>query len=113
MRTHRPILVAAALLLCSTYLSPASAREPPPPSPGTIPPNGVIGISEAQLSPDFWGDRLEDPDRVVMSVQAIAAQNEKLLRLDGSMNDLQALPETLKKEEIVASISELSTLPDG
>ena len=70
-------------------------------------------MSEAQLSPDFWVDRLERADRVVMDVKAIAAQNEKLLRLDSSMNDLHALPETLKKEEIVASISELSTLPDG
>ena len=113
MRTHRPILVAAALLLFSAYLSPASARELHPPSPGTVPPHGVIGMSEAQLSPDFWVERLERADRVVMDVKAIAAQNEKLLRLDSSMNDLHALPETLKKEEIVASISELSTLPDG
>jgi len=112
MRNHRPILVAAALLLCGAYLSPADAREPPPPSPGSVPPHGVIGMSEAQLSPDFWVDRLERPDRVVMSSKAIAAQNEKLFRLDGSMNDLQALPETQKKEEIVASIDDLSALPD-
>lgn len=112
MRTHRPILVAAALLLCGAHLSPAQAREPPPPSPGTVPPHGVVGMSEAQLSPDFWIARLERPDRVIMSSKAIAAQNEKLFRLDDSMNDLQALPETLKKAEIVGSISELSALPD-
>lgn len=112
MRIPRQTLVAAALLLCGAYLSPAPAREPPPPSPGSVPPHGVIGMSEAQLSPDFWVDRLERPDRVVMSSKAIAAQNEKLFRLDGSMNDLRALPETLKKEEIVASIGELSALPD-
>jgi cell wall-associated NlpC family hydrolase len=113
MRTHRPILVAVALLLCGVaYLLPALAREPPPPSPGTVPPHGVIGMSEAQLSPGFWVDKLEQPNRVVMSPEAIAAQNEKLFRLDGSMNDLQALPEAMKKEEIVASISELSALPD-
>ena len=113
MRIHRPILVAAALLLCGTSLSSSHARELPPPSPGTVPAHGVIGVSEAQLSPDFWVDRLEQPDGVVMSPQAIAAQNEKLFRLDDSMNDLQALPETLKKEQIVASISELSALPDA
>lgn len=112
MRTHRPIFVAAALLLCGAHLSPAHARELPPPSPGTVPPHGVIGMSEAQLSPDFWVDRLKQPDHVVMSSKAIAAQNENLFRLDGSMNDLQALPEAMKKEEIVASISELSALPD-
>ena len=113
MRTHRPIFVAAALLVCgAAYLLPAHARELPPPSPGTVPPHGVIGMSDAQLSPDFWVDRLKQPNRVVMSPKAIAAQNEKLFRLDDSMNDLQALPEAMKKEEIVASITELSALPD-
>ncbi|MDR6840530.1 SH3 domain-containing protein [Pseudoxanthomonas sacheonensis] len=112
MRIHRPILVAAALLLCGAYLTPTQARELPPPSPGTVPPHGVVGMSEAQLSPDFWVDRLKQPNRVVLSSKAIAAQNEKLFRLDSSMNDLRALPETTKKEDVVASISELSALPD-
>ena len=69
-------------------------------------------MSEAQLSPDFWVDRLKGPDRVIMDAAAIAAQNEKLLRLDASMNDLQAFPETLRKETVAASIAELSVLPD-
>ena len=112
MRIPRPILVAAVLLLCGARLSPTLARELPPQSPGTIPPHGVVGVSEAQLSPEFWVARLEQPDRVVMPAEAIAAQNEKLLRLDDSMNDLRDLPEAMTKEEIVASIAELSTLPD-
>lgn len=108
MRTLPTTLLAAALLLCSTSL----ARELPPPAPGTVPPHGVIGMTEAQLSPDFWVGKLERPDRAIMSAKAIAAQNEKLFRLDDSMNDLSALPETRPGQEIVASINELSALPD-
>ncbi len=108
MRTLPTTLLAAALLLCSTSL----ARELPPPAPGTVPPHGVIGMTEAQLSPDFWVGKLERPDRAIMSAKAIAAQNEKLFRLDESMNDLSALTETRPGQEIVASINELSALPD-
>lgn len=108
MRTLPKTLLAAALLLCSTSL----ARELPPPAPGTVPPHGVIGMTEAQLSPNFWVGKLERPDRAIMSAKAIAAQNEKLFRLDDSMNDLSALPETRPGQEIVASINELSALPD-
>lgn len=108
MRTLPTTLLAAALLLCSTSL----ARELPPPAPGTVPPHGVVGMTEAQLSPDFWVGKLERPDRVIMSAKAIAAQNEKLFRLDDSMNDLSALPETRPGQEIIASIDELSALPD-
>jgi cell wall-associated NlpC family hydrolase len=94
------------LLLCST----PQARELPPPAPGTVPPHGVIGVTEAQLSPDFWVGKLEQPDRVIMDAKAIDAQNEKLFRLDDSMNDLSALPATRPGQAIIDSINELSTL---
>ncbi|MGH8025800.1 MAG: SH3 domain-containing protein, partial [Pseudoxanthomonas sp.] len=112
MRTSPPIL-AAALLLCSApLLASAQARELPPPAPGTVPAHGVVGMAEAQLSPDYWVRRLEQPDRVIMSAKAIAAQNEKLFRLDGSMNDLSALPETQPRQTILDAIADLSALPD-
>ncbi|KAF1707779.1 SH3 domain-containing protein [Pseudoxanthomonas sacheonensis] len=108
MRTL-PTTLLAALLLCGA----SQARELPPPAPGTVPPHGVIGVTEAQLSPDFWIGRLKQPDRVIMDAQAIAAQNEKLFRLDASMNDLSALPATRPRQTIVDSINEMSALPDG
>jgi cell wall-associated NlpC family hydrolase len=111
MRTHRPIFLVAALLLCGACPPSAFARELPPPAPESAPPHGVIGVSEAQLSPDFWIARLEQPDRVILSPKAIAGQNEKLFRVDDSMNDLRSLPETLGKKELVASIGGLSVLP--
>ncbi|SDQ35881.1 SH3 domain-containing protein [Pseudoxanthomonas sp. CF125] len=109
MRILPTTLFAAALLLCGT----SQARELPPPAPGTVPPHGVVGMTEAQLSPDFWVGKLKQPDRVIMDAQAIAAQNEKLFRLDDSMNDLSALPATRPGQEIIDSINELSALPEG
>ena len=110
MRTLPTTLLAAALLLCTTL--PTRARELPPPAPGTVPPHGIVGMTEAQLSPDFWVGKLERSDRVIMSAKAIAAQNEKLLRLDNSMNDLSALPETRPRQTIVEAIKDLSALRD-
>jgi cell wall-associated NlpC family hydrolase len=112
MRTHRQILLLAALLSCGAFLTKAQARELPP-APATIPPHGVIGISEAQLSPDFWIAALEQPDRVILDPKAIVEQNEKLFRVDDTMHDLQALPETIASSETLAAIRGLSSLPDG
>ncbi len=44
----------------------------------------------AQLTADFWIARLAQPDRVVFDRPAIAAQNDKLQRLDASILDLRS-----------------------
>ncbi|HEY5970795.1 MAG TPA: SH3 domain-containing protein [Pseudoxanthomonas sp.] len=113
MRIHRSLVLAAALMLGGACGAQERARKLPPPAAGSIPAHGVIGMTDAQLSADFWVGRLEQPDRIVMQPDAIAAQNEKLLRLDDSMNDLRALPNRMDGEAIVSAIRDLSTLSDN
>ncbi|MGN6119567.1 MAG: C40 family peptidase [Rhodanobacter sp.] len=77
-----------------------------------VPPSGVLGVGEAQLTPQFWVDRLAQPDAPVLDRAAIAAQNARLLQVDPSMHDLRALPSTLDRARVEGWIEGLSQRPD-
>ncbi len=111
MQEFRRLILAATLGLCSACSAHAEVRALSEPTAGAVPDHGVIGVGEAQLSPEFWVQRLADPDRELMATGAIAAQNERLLHLDDSVHDLAALPETLDGQTIIDSISRLSAPP--
>lgn len=110
MRFAPPTLLALSLFVASACLSTAHARDLRAPSDET-PPHGVVGIGDAQLTADFWVAQLDQPDAVVLDAAAIAAQNEKLLRTDPSMNDLTTLPASLPRARIVEWIQDLSSRP--
>jgi cell wall-associated NlpC family hydrolase len=107
--------VATALALTLLAATPAWAREPV--APMQVPANGVIGVEDAYLSPEFWVSRLArddagTPDRVVMDRAAIEAQNARLLRMDDSMHDLRALPASLDRAQVAGWIEGLSQRPE-
>ena len=108
MRLSRLSTTAIVLALLTT---PLHARDAVQDRATTVPASGVIGVEEAYLSPDFWVKRLERPDHVVLESEAIAAQNDKLMRIDDSMHDLRALPATLGRELVTGWIKNLSRLP--
>ena len=77
-----------------------------------VPPEtGVVGIERAQLDPAWWVARQSQPDRVILDSQAIAAQNAKLMQLDDSLFDLDALQATLDRARVAAWIDGLSKRP--
>jgi cell wall-associated NlpC family hydrolase len=102
-------LLATALLSLAFAAAPTVARDAPPAL--TIPPSGVLGVGEAQLTPAFWIGLQAEPDQVIMDRAAIQAQNAKLLRVDPSMHDLRALPKTLSRAQVTGWIEALSALP--
>jgi len=104
-----PLLVAPLLALVLTG-APLHARDAG--DALSVPPSGVLGVGEAQLTPQFWIDRLAQPDVPVMDRAAIAAQNAKLLQIDPSMHDLRALPATLTRTQVAGWIEGLSERPD-
>ncbi|TWT23611.1 NlpC-P60 family protein [Luteimonas marina] len=71
----------------------------------------VPGVVEAQLSPDYWIDRLRNADRVILDRDAIAAQNATMQRIDPSMHDIEQLPVTLEAEQVQAWIEKASPPP--
>jgi len=99
----------AAVLLGLALAGPLAARETP--AALTVPPSGVLGVGEAQLTPAFWIGLQAQPDQVILDRAAIEAQNAKLLRVDPSMHDLRALPKTLSRERVAGWITALSELP--
>ena len=101
--------IFASLLTLAFAAAPAPARQAP--ATLAVPPSGVLGVGEAQLTPAFWIGLQAQPDRVILDPAAIAAQNAKLLQLDPSMHDLRALPPTLDRDRVLGWIKPLSTLP--
>ena len=104
-----PLLAATALALAFAG-APLQAREAN--DALTVPPSGVLGVGEAQLTPAFWIGLQAEPDRVILDRAAIEAQNAKLLQVDPSMHDLRALPKTLGREQVAGWIEALSERPD-
>ena len=110
-----PSLLAAALALALLGAPDARALDTPPgiatPSAWQVPASGVIGVQEAYLSPDFWIGRLQAPDAELMTRAQIEAQNAELFRVDDSMFDLRALPDTLDGATVRGWVEGLSSRP--
>lgn len=95
--------LALALLPFSLCARPADALP--------IPPHGVLGVSDTQLTPDFWIGLQAHPDQPILSRADIDAQNAKLLAQDPTMHDLAALPATLPRAQVVDWIERVSKRP--
>ncbi|HZD52671.1 MAG TPA: SH3 domain-containing protein, partial [Woeseiaceae bacterium] len=97
----RTLPVVLALVLSAVS---SSAEEPRPVLQ-------ALGIEDVHLTPAFWVAQLEEPDAVLMERPAIAAQNERLMQLDPSMHDLEALPATLTGRQVATWIEDLAQPP--
>jgi len=102
-------LLATTMLALAFAGAPLQAREAN--DALTVPPSGVLGVGEAQLTPAFWIGLQVEPDRVILDRAAIEAQNAKLLQLDPSMHDLRKLPATLSREQVSGWINAISERP--
>lgn len=102
-------LLAATMLALAFAGAPLQAREAN--DALTVPPSGVLGVGEAQLTPAYWIGLQAEPDRVILDRAAIEAQNAKLLQVDPSMHDLRKLPATLSREQISGWINAISERP--
>ena len=102
-------LLAVTMLALAFAGAPSQAREAN--DALTVPPSGVLGVGEAQLTPAFWIGLQAEPDRVILDRAAIEAQNAKLLQLDPSMHDLRKLPATLSREQVSGWINAISERP--
>jgi SH3 domain containing protein/NlpC/P60 family protein len=79
--------------------------------PLAAPAHGIPGIQAEQLTPAFWIARAPDPDRVLVDPATIDARNAKLDQVDKTMHDLQTLPTTLTRSQILAWLDEVSGRP--
>lgn len=97
-RLKQSIVVALAFALsCACF--PSLARAPLPPM---HPAHGVLGVGDAQLTPEFWLARLRSPDRVLLTPLQIAAKNTHVAALEDALHDLAALPATLPRSQITS-----------
>lgn len=103
MRAHAALLLLL-LLACGCATAPRTPES-------AQAPHGVIGVRDAHLDPAFWIERAPKGDAVVMTETQIAAQNERVTRLDGSVHDIERLPAILAGQQIRALVAGLSSRP--
>ncbi|MGN2243985.1 SH3 domain-containing protein [Frateuria sp. GZRR33] len=101
--------LSSALLALLLAATPLHARDQVSTLP--VPPSGVLGVGEAQLTPAFWIGLQPQPDKVILSRQQIAAQNAALFARDKSMHELRALPATLNGAQVRGWIEDLADAP--
>jgi len=106
MRTSPFRTLLFGLLLAGTMPCLAAVDHDLP-----VPPSGVMGVGEAQLTPQFWIGLRPHPDQVLLTPAQIAAQNAALLARDPSMHDLHKLPSTLDRATVLGWIDEVSKPP--
>ncbi|HET6397516.1 MAG TPA: SH3 domain-containing protein, partial [Pseudoxanthomonas sp.] len=74
-------------------------------------PTAVVGVRLADLQPEAWIARLEQPDRVILDRAAIHAQNARMRAEDRSILDVAALPDPLPRAWVRERIEALSAPP--
>lgn len=98
----------ASLLLVVLAAPPATAASD---DSGALSGEAIIGVSEAQLSADYWIEKARRVDRLVLDGAAIATQNIAMQTTDPSLHDIEALPDMLEREQVEAWISAISVRP--
>lgn len=93
-------LAIAALLLAAGSVIARPAADP-----------AIPGVSEAQLSADYWIGRTDGADQPILDQAGVAAQNEKMAQLEPSLYDLESLPATLDRAQVQAWIEQASPRP--
>ncbi len=108
MQKISALLVVAAMFGTTGCCAQAAAAER---ATLPIPPSGVIGVTEAMLSPDFWIARAATPDKLLMTRQQIEALNSKTLAKDTMMHDLSKVAASVSREQVQAWLKESAEPP--
>ena len=74
---------------------------------------GVLSIADDRHSPAFWLDKLPSSEVPLAEPASIHAQNQRLVELDPSLFDLDALPERLPQARVLSWITGLAERPDS
>lgn len=86
----------------------AGCSKAPPPTSEQAFDTDVPGIRAEHLTPDFWLARTREPDTLLMSRDEIAAFNDRAFDFDPTMSRLDALPATLDRAALIATIRSIS-----
>lgn len=105
-------IVSIACALGAYLILAACANVSSRPAPTAVPPPAVVGVQAKQLQPGYWIARAAGASKTVLDREAIAAQNARLVRVDPTVHDLEALPATLPAEEVRSWIGKMSGYPD-
>jgi hypothetical protein len=94
--TQLRILTLALTMACATPA--ALAADPPLPA---VSASGIPAFSEEMLSPDFWIGRLLEPNAVLLDARQAAAKRTLVYPQGGGFVDLQRIPATLERAQVL------------
>ena len=101
-----PLLLATALLLGSSLPAISAPRALAAQDHAA-----VVGLREDYLAASYWINRLDDADALILDRAAIAAQNQRMRTLDGSIHDLRAVPASLDADYVRSQIENSARVP--
>lgn len=111
-RSIQPLCASLASLLLACTCAAAPVRADAPTHAAAVPAStGVVGVTPAQLDPQFWIARQAQPDALLLDAAGIAAQNARMRAHDPHIRDLQSLPAQWSRQEILKAIQALSSPP--
>lgn len=105
-----PLLPTAFRGVCAGLLVAAALAMPATASMAATAP-AIPGLSAAQWSPDYWIERLDAPDAVILDRARIDAQNAAMRSEDASIHAPLALPDRLDRRTVVGWIEAISRRP--
>lgn len=95
-------------LLLASSISMAARHDPTDPS-RVVPPSGVIGVTNAMLSPGYWIARAPSPDAVLLSRGEVEARNHASFVHDPALVDLSRLGKTLDRAQVRSWLDAVSS----
>jgi len=73
----------------------------------------IEGIEETMLYPEFWKEKVPNPNLALLSKQQIQLQNSHLMQSNPYVNDLKAYPKSIDKKSLQQKILSISKKPTG
>ncbi len=114
---HRLLFAFALVALASIRVGMAADTPVRREAPATSLPStagaatGFPGVGVDQLTAEHWIALAKQPDALLLDSDRIAAHNQRLLREDASMHDIDALPSTLDGAQVATWLRALSKRP--
>lgn len=103
----KKLLVSFCLGTFLVFICDPSGQD----APLSVPPSGVIGVTQQMLSPEYWIARASNANRLLMTSEEIEVRNERLSQVDAAVVDLKKIGPQLTRSQVLDWIKETGAFP--
>jgi hypothetical protein len=109
MKASKPLRTLTLALAMLSAAGPAPAADQR--IPAGVSASGIPAFSEEMLRPEFWIGRLLEPDVVLLDARQAAAKRALAYAPQGGFVDLQRIPATLGRDQVMDWIKQAEQTP--